>query len=337
MQDTFVVVGLGSMGKRRVRDLTTLGAGRIIGVDRREDRRQEVEERFKVQTLDDFDAGLKLQPRAVIVSVPPHLHYKFCRAALESGAAYFVECLTALTMQEIEDLTVRESVEPNRAFPSCTNLMNEHAQHSARALQRLGKVYSIHASISTWLPNQHPWEKQMGDHYEFHRAQGGGLAEPAYQLSWICNVLRQKPVRVTALTSHVSDLPPGFNDLLDMIIELDGGTLVNFHYALCEKHDWTVGIFTRFSGSGGTVLTEQRRSRFYDAVKAEWEEHTTSPNWKYEDVYLLEMRHFLAALNGKETFQGNLQIERGVLATLLAAEESSRIGRIVEIEEMFRT
>lgn len=337
MEDTYLVVGLGSMGKRRVRDLIELGAGRIIGVDRREDRRQEVEKRFGAETLDDFDAALRLKPRAVIVSVPPHLHFKFCKAALDSGAAYFVECLTTLTIDEIEILLASDASKPNRAFPSCTNLMNEHARHSAQALERLGKIYSIHASMSAWLPNQHPWEKQAGDHYEFHRAQGGGLAEPAFHLSWLSNVLRRMPVRVFGRTRHASDLPPGFNDVLDMIIEFEGDIVLNFHYSLCEKHDGTVGVFTRFNGAGGTVLTEPCRSRFYDPGKREWEEHSPSPSWKYEDSYLLEMQHFLGALNGKEVYLANLQIERHVLATLLAAEESGRTGRIVEVDEMFHS
>lgn len=37
----FLVVGLGSMGKRRIRNLQYLKAGEIIGFDLREDRCQE--------------------------------------------------------------------------------------------------------------------------------------------------------------------------------------------------------------------------------------------------------------------------------------------------------
>ena len=332
MSDTFIVVGLGSMGKRRVRDLNALNAGRIVGVDSREDRRAETAERFGVETAADFDAAMKLRPRVVVVSVPPHLHYRFCKGALDGGAAYFVECLTALTLQEIDDLIAREKASPGRAFPSCTALMNEHAQHSANALARAGRVYSVHASISTWLPNQHPWERHLGDHYEFDRGKGGGLAEPAYLLSWLSLVLKQKPVRVIAHAAHVSDLPPGFNDQFDLIIEWDGGTVMNFHYALCEKHDWTVGIFTRFSCENGNVVSEQTRSRFYNWSTKTWEEHKPTLGWKYEDIYVAEMKHFLSALRGRTAFANSLEVERRVLATLLAAEESSRTGKRVEVQ-----
>ena len=42
----FLVIGLGSMGKRRVRNLQYLKAGEIIGFDLREDRCQETEKKI---------------------------------------------------------------------------------------------------------------------------------------------------------------------------------------------------------------------------------------------------------------------------------------------------
>ena len=331
MADTFVVVGLGSMGKRRVRDLKSLNAGRIIGVDARADRRAETQEKFAVETLADFDQALSQSPRAVVVSVPPHLHFRFCRAAIDAGAAYFVECLTALTLHEMDDLIAQDARQPGRAFPSCTALMNPYCQFAAESVRQLGQVYSLHASMTTWLPDQHPWEKAMGIHYEFHRDQGGGLAEPAFQLSWFCHLLGQMPVRVFAHADHVSDLPAGFNDLLVMIVEFDGGAVLNFHYALCEKHDWSVGIFTRFSCAGGVVLWKQESCRCYDHQQKKWQDCTVEPDWTYESIYRAEMRHFLEALHGKVAYRNALSTERRVLATLLAAEQSGQTGQRVEV------
>ena len=331
MSGTYVVVGLGSMGKRRVRDLVKLKAGRILGVDQREDRRDEVNLRFGVETLSDFNQALSQEPCAVLVSVPPHLHYRFCRAAIDAGAAYFVECLTSLTLEEIDDLIEQDQRCPGRAFPSCTALMNPYCQFAAARVKRLGAVYAVHGSMTTWLPDQHPWEPAMGIHYEFHRDQGGGLAEPAFALGWFSHLLGQLPSRVIAHTAHVSDLPEGFNDLLDMIVEFDGGAVLNFHYALCEKHDWSVGIFTRFSCAGGVVFWKQQECRYYDYAQKKWYECTAETSWTYEDIYLAEMKHFLAAMNGEEHFRCNLQTERRVLATLLAAEQSSRTGERVAI------
>ena len=67
----FLIVGLGSMGKRRIRNLKYLKAGEIIGFDTMEVRRKEAEEKYGIKTFDDFDKAMKEQPDAFIISTPP--------------------------------------------------------------------------------------------------------------------------------------------------------------------------------------------------------------------------------------------------------------------------
>lgn len=328
----FIVVGLGSMGKRRVRDLLKLEAGRVIGVDQRDDQRAQVTEKFGVRCVSELDQAMSSDVRAVMVCVPPHMHHKYCRAALEAGAAYFVECLIALTLEDMDDLIRREKAKPGYAFPSCTKLVNRMYRHVSAGLEKISPLYSIHTGISTWLPLQHPWEKAPGIHYEFHRAQGGGLAEPAFHLSYIYHTIRQRPVSVIAHAQHASNLPEGVNDILDMIIELDGGARINFHYALCEKHDYTVGNFLRFSGEGGTAFVSKKQSRVYDSDEKKWTDVQLPEGWTNEESYLTEMQHFLDGFNRRQPYIANLEVERDVLATLLAAEKSSAAAAKVSVD-----
>ena len=50
----FLVIGLGSMGKRRIRCLQALGFQDIVGVDVREDRRQEAQTSYGIQAHSDY-------------------------------------------------------------------------------------------------------------------------------------------------------------------------------------------------------------------------------------------------------------------------------------------
>ena len=118
---------------------------------------------------------------------------------------------------------------------------------------------------------------------------------------------------------------------LDLIIQFDRGTVMNFHYSLCEKQDRSVGTFTRISCERGTTLSKNTESRFFNWDTQKWDECTLPGSWTYEDIYVEEMKHVLAALDGKEDYQGSLERERWTLATLLAAEESSRKGQRVTI------
>ena len=53
-----MVAGLGSMGKRRVRNLQAIGVEEIVGCDTRHDRRAEAEEEYGIPTLGCFAEGL---------------------------------------------------------------------------------------------------------------------------------------------------------------------------------------------------------------------------------------------------------------------------------------
>ena len=58
MEDFILVIGLGSMGKRRVRNLQALGIKNIIGLDKREDRREETEKNYQIKTVSSFDEAI---------------------------------------------------------------------------------------------------------------------------------------------------------------------------------------------------------------------------------------------------------------------------------------
>ena len=50
MKNFILIIGLGSMGKRRVRNLQSLGIKNIVGFDIREDRREETEKKYQINT-----------------------------------------------------------------------------------------------------------------------------------------------------------------------------------------------------------------------------------------------------------------------------------------------
>ena len=84
-------VGLGSMGKRRIRNLQELGIKDIIGFDPKEERRKEAQRRYHIQTVADITEGLKKNPNCMIISTPPDLHYKYSKIAIKNNIHFFTE------------------------------------------------------------------------------------------------------------------------------------------------------------------------------------------------------------------------------------------------------
>ena len=79
-----IVIGLGSMGKRRVRNLIANGVTDITGLDPREDRRKETEDKYSIKTIEAISEASDLEGYDVaLISTPPDLHMYYAYMTYE--------------------------------------------------------------------------------------------------------------------------------------------------------------------------------------------------------------------------------------------------------------
>ena len=117
--NNYVVIGLGSMGKRRVRCLMDLGVSpsEIYGYDTREDRCAEAKAKYGIQILSDPE-GIDFDTvKGVIVSLPPDKHAYGVSIAQKHHKPVFIEASVVL-----EDVIAIKEANPEDVFlaPSCT-------------------------------------------------------------------------------------------------------------------------------------------------------------------------------------------------------------------------
>src|SRR5205823_14656202 len=84
------VIGLGSMGSRRVRDLSALGH-EVLGFDVRSDRNERAARRFGIATVDSVSNLIRSRLDAVVISVPPDGHAAAYGAAFDARLPFFSE------------------------------------------------------------------------------------------------------------------------------------------------------------------------------------------------------------------------------------------------------
>ena len=95
----FLIIGLGSMGKRRIRCLKALNIPEenIYGFDIREDRREEARKKYRVQIKDVIDDTMWNNIDAVIISVPPDKHLFYMKKSFQYNKPMFVEASVILS------------------------------------------------------------------------------------------------------------------------------------------------------------------------------------------------------------------------------------------------
>lgn len=154
-----LVIGLGSMGKRRLRLLTKFFPNiEIAGVDSRIDRRNEVLCKFNCPVFENFDESfLTFKPNAVIISTSPESHGILTTACLKLGLHVFSEL--DLLDDEYDTILSFERNPFPVVFLSSTMLFRAEIRWIIDNHRDIGekKFYCYH--VGQYLPDWHVWEK----------------------------------------------------------------------------------------------------------------------------------------------------------------------------------
>lgn len=328
----FLVIGLGSMGKRRLRNLQRHGVKDIIGFDVRDDRAKEASQLYSVDTFVNFEDALARKPDVFIISCPPHHHLQYANFAVDNNLHFFSE---VNTVEPQELLQVMEKVRNKDivAAPSCTlrfhpcvaaikNLINS---------QSLGKPLLLTYHSGQNLEDWHPWEK-VTDFYVGKKETGGGRDQIMFELEWITWLLGEV-VSVNALTRKLSSIDADIFDTYDLILETKNGVIANVLVDVIQR---PADRIFRLVCEKGIIHWDwiTHTVKAYSTLDNKWLEIPERPGYKgylVEEMYEEEIQTFLRALRGEEKYPITYDDEIKLLQITYAAEQSSENGKKIDL------
>lgn len=217
----FVVIGLGSMGKRRLKLLSNEYTDiEIIGVDLDRERRKFVEENFKIKTYEDLEIASKVEnPDAAIISTSPLSHSKIILKCLELGLHVFTEInLVNDRYKEIIEKAKEKNLE---LFLSSTQLYREEVKEIERRVTSCNEKVNYIYHIGQYLPDWHPWENYK-DFFVSDKRTNGCRELFAIELPWIIKVFG-KVKNVIVKKDKIANLELNYNDSYLCIFEHENG------------------------------------------------------------------------------------------------------------------
>ena len=174
MKNYILIIGLGSMGKRRVRNLQSLGIKNIIGFDKREDRRVESAEKYGINVVNSFEEAMaNFKIDAFVISLPPDIHHIYMKIAIKSSIPAFIEASVVDTAFEA---MIAESKEKGICLaPSCTMFFHPAIKKIAKIVKNgdLGIISNFLYHSGQYLPDWHTYE-DVSEFYVSNKNTGGG-------------------------------------------------------------------------------------------------------------------------------------------------------------------
>lgn len=321
----FLNIGLGSMGKRRLRNLHYLGYRDITGYDIRPDRLDEARSLYGVETVDNLDQLDLSDFTHVIISTPPDLHLDYASRFHAMGKHVFIEASVGDDGydQLLPELVHRDNI----LAPSCTmrfDPLNVQVLEWLRS-GRIGQALYCQHHFGLYLPKWHPYES-MHDFYVSKRQTGAAREIVPFDLvylSWFFGL----PSDIRGIIEKTGRLDIDIDDLYTLVFRTPACRVVQMTIDVVSQVPYRT---TRIVGETGNIEldTVAGTLSLYDSADDRWirtNRAKLSKTTSTEEMYVEEMRCFLGATQGFNEYPYSLAEDHAILKCLYASETAAEI------------
>ncbi len=186
----FLIAGLGSIGRRHMRNLIALGERDIVLFRTRNATMPDDElTGFPVET--DLHAALKKhKPDAMIVSNPTSMHLGVAIPAAEAGCALLLEKPVSNSLERLGQLEAACKKSGSKVLVAFQFRFHPGLMRAKQLISNgeIGRVISADVHFGEYLPAWHPWEDYRKG-YAARADMGGGVVltqcHSLYYLPWL--------------------------------------------------------------------------------------------------------------------------------------------------------
>ena len=291
----FLIAGLGSIGRRHLRNLAALGETDIVlfRTGRSTLPDEELAPYVSEQSLEE---ALAHKPDAVIVSNPTALHLDVAIPAAEAGCHLLIEKPISHSMDRVRDLQEAVRTGGGKVLVGYQFRFHPGIQGVKHALEesRIGDPLYARAYWGEYLPDWHPWEDYQNS-YAARSELGGGvtltLSHPFDYLRFFFGEVRT----VVGWAERLEGLHIDVDGMAEATMLMHSGVHASVHVNYLDRpprHQLeilgTQGRLVWLSESGRVILEGRDGDR------------TTifEPGGAFErnQLFLSEMKHFLAMI-----------------------------------------
>ena len=327
----FMVVGLGSMGKRRVRLLKRYidtevpeiekGKWSICGVDSNGDRCDEVRKLYAIHTYDSVSrAADSFGADAAVISTAPLSHSSIIEDCLNRDMHVFSEI--NLVDDGYEDNIHLASKRGKTLFLSSTPIYRREMKYIIDEAHERGFKGTYRYHIGQYLPEWHPWESYK-DFFVGDKQTNGCREIFSIELPWLTRAYG-KVIGCASFHSKTTDLDIEYDDTFQVILKHDtgvtGSLTVDVSTPKTERafSAWEEGYYLEWNGTPDSFIKmDTSTGKLFGVYLYDDIEHVEGyNNFVVENAYYDELKSYISCLcEGKKpeySFEEDMTVLRTV-------------------------
>ena len=328
-----LLVGYGSIGRRHLANLRRIEPAAHITIWHQHSKPQDTATvpspaDCVVYSLED---ALDTQPNAALITNPASRHIETGLALAQQGIHLFIEKPLSNTLHGVDELLdlCRQRglvlmVGYNFRFYRPLQVMRQ-----ALIEGRIGRIVALRAEVGQYLPDWRPG-KDYRQNVSARRDLGGGaVLELSHELDYVRWLVGEIKT-VSAQVGCLSDLEIDVEDTAEIILQFSNGVIGSVHLDMVDRATTRT---CRIIGTEGTLTWDgmSHRVQLFSAATDTWSDLHPAKAIDRNEMYVAELRHFLDCVRGNEMPIVSGDDGRRVLEIALAAKQSSREQRVVEI------
>jgi predicted dehydrogenase len=348
-----LVVGLGNMGLSHARAYQSLEGFEIVGLCSRDvAARPEIVATFPGAPLfDDYATALAtVKPDAVSINTWPDTHAAFARAALQANAHVFIEKPLAQTVAEAEEIVALARSLGRKLMIGYILRVHPSWAKFVEIGRTLGKPLVMRMNL-----NQQSSGAQWTTHRRLMETVSPIVDCGVHYVDVMCQVTGARPVRVHALGARLSeDIAPSMYNYGCLQVAFDDGSIGWYEAGWGPMMSETAFFVKDMIGPKGSVSIAMNEGA---TASSDIDSHTRTSALRlhhaaldqggrlakrdeifhmddepgHQELCNREQRAFLQAIRADEDLGDHARGAIDSLRIVLAADESIRTGRVVEL------
>jgi predicted dehydrogenase len=341
-----LIVGLGGIGQRHVRNLRTLFgddveilAFRVRRLLTTVTEKLDVEDgvnvelKYSVRVFNDLDLALSQDPDIAFVCNPSSMHIPVALKIVEKGCHLFIEKPLSHNIEHIEKLisiidqkNLISLVGFQMRFHPCIhklkNILNDNL---------IGKVLSVRVQVGEFLPGFHKYEDYRHMYASKKELGGGVVLSQIHELDYLY-WLFGLPLRIFALGGHLSSLEIDVEDIASILMEFkykDSTFPVHLQMDYVQRPPSRTCDILGDRGKINVDLRSNKLTVFGDDGNIS--EDYSIENFDRNKMFLDEVNHFLSCVENKQRSIVTVQDGYQSLRMALLIKESLITGKIINL------
>jgi len=317
-----LVVGCGSIGRRHIKNILSLGH-EAIGADLNAEYRKWVEENLKIRAYEDVKKAIDAErPRACFICTPPSSHISIANLALDNGLHVFIEKPISNSLDGIEELIQKAKKKDLKIAVGYNLRFNKGVRKVKELLDSgaIGRPLYARMTMGQYLPDWRPWQDYRKSYTSMKSMGGGVLFDCSHEIDYARWLLGEAE-NVTCVAKKVSRLEVETEDDAEVILELKSGAVANIHMDFVRR-GYKRGC--EIAGERGNIeLVFGEKVELFDGETKETKNFDVKadPN----EMYVEEARHFVdCILHKKEPLVSAEEGKKTLLLVLRAKEAAEK-------------